>query len=102
LPGALRSISPDGPFRVEPQHPVPDDLQPDPADPRRLGPHPAIRNHRKRKQPTHLLRVPTVPRKAAKIVTTQIGPKLDGCRHGNPPLVFHGESRQRPQGNPPA
>lgn len=30
-------------FRVEPQHPVPHDLQPDPADPRRIGRNPLLK-----------------------------------------------------------
>lgn len=87
-------------FRVEAQHPVPDDLQPDTADPRCLGPRPALRDHRQCQQPTHLLCVPTVPRQPAQIVAAQIIPKPDCRRHGKPPLVFRGESRQRAHGNP--
>jgi hypothetical protein len=43
-----------GPMGVEPDHPVPHRLQPDPADPRRPGPRAAIVDLGQRQQPAAL------------------------------------------------
>ena len=58
-------------FGVEAHHPVPHDLQPDPADPRRLRPAPAIADRRQRQQPPNLLRVPAGSGQPTQIITVK-------------------------------
>ena len=86
-------------FGVEAHHPVPHDLQPDPADPRRLRPGPAIADRRQRQQPPNLLRVPAGSGQPPQIITSEVTSKLDRRRHGKPSPVFHDESRRDCLGN---
>jgi hypothetical protein len=61
LAGVPGSLAIDQTFRaasVEPHNPVPDSLQPNAADPRRLGPGAAIVDLGERQQPPTLSRIP--------------------------------------------
>ena len=51
-----------GSLSIEPQHPVPNRLQPDAADPRRFVSRAAIVNHRQRQQTSNLVRMPAQTR----------------------------------------
>jgi hypothetical protein len=79
-----------GPMGIEPHHPVPRRLQPDPADPRRLAPRATIVDLGQRRQPAAL---PSVagrfgqsPQPGCIIVCA----KLDPWAHGEPPARQHG------------
>ena len=52
-------------FRVEPQHPVPNNLQPDIADTRRIASTAAIVDLRQSQQPTGLSRIPRASRQTS-------------------------------------
>jgi hypothetical protein len=64
-------------FRVEPQHPVPDDLQPDIADTRRVPATAAIIDLRQSQKPTGLSRILRASRQTSKIRTSKVGSERD-------------------------
>ena len=72
-------------LRVEPDHPVANDLKANATKPRRLRPRPAIVDRRERQKPPHLIAIPAVPRQPSQIVTREIASNLDRRRHGKPP-----------------
>ena len=64
------------PLGVEAHNPVPDDLQPDATDPRRLRPGAAVPDRRKRQQPPNLLRVPTGAGQPTQVIASEVVSKL--------------------------
>ena len=64
-------------FRVEPQHPVPDDLQPDIADTRRVTATAAIIDLRQSQKPTGLSRILRPSRQTSQIRTSKVGSERD-------------------------
>ena len=61
VPGALPSIRPSGPSALNAQHPVPHDLQPDPADARRIAAIAAVIDHGQSQQAAGLIGIPRTP-----------------------------------------
>ena len=90
LPWRLPVEQPVRAGRVELHHPVPDDLQRDPADPRRLRPACAIIDRRQREQTPRLCAVLRATGGAPHGEGVEIGTKRD--RHGKPQSVCHLES----------
>ena len=82
------------PCRVEPQHPVPNDLQADIADPSGITAAAAIVDRRQRLQPTCLLRILRSSCQPPQICTSEVGPKRYRSCHREHPAVRHGESHQ--------
>ena len=66
-------------IRVEPQHPVPNDLQPDIADTSRVAPTAAIVDLRKSQQAAGLSRIIRTARQASQIRTSEVASKRDRC-----------------------
>ncbi len=75
---------------VEGEHPVPDRLQPDPADLRRLASGPAVINCRECQQAPGLIRIVRSLRQPVHSQRAVIPSKPNRSRHGNPPLGRHG------------
>src|ERR1700730_9655615 len=108
-PGALRAISPSGPWAgdqptgpwgVDLDPPPPNVLQGPPADRRRLGPpRPAIDSGQGQKT-ARLRRILCTPCNSAQARRIKISPQRD--RHGEPPSFATLESDSRRSGNPPA
>ena len=73
------------PLRVEPQHPVPDDLLPDITDARCLAAAAAIVDHRQCQQPTCLLRILRSSCQPPQITASEVRAKRDRCCHGGHP-----------------
>ena len=73
-------------FRVEPQHPVANDLHRHPACLGRTCPARAIVDHRKCQQPTDLTRVFALTRKLAQHRPIIVPSQWDRLTHGEPPL----------------
>ena len=77
-----RRLAVDQPFRppgIEPHHPIPHRLQPDPADPSRPGPRAALGDLGQRQQPSALPRVAgrfgQCPKPGRVIVPTKLDPR---------------------------
>ena len=77
---------PGRPLSVEGQHPIPNRLKTNAADPRRLGPRDPVIDRRQRQQPTRLAGVLRPPRQPAQANTVVIPAKPKRSRHGNPHL----------------
>jgi hypothetical protein len=73
------------PVGIEPQYPITDRLQPDPADPRRVGTRATIVNLGKRQQAPHLLRLARLLRRSPQRRPVEITPQANWSRHGKPP-----------------
>jgi len=73
-PGALRSIRPSGPASLKPQHPVPNYLQTDIADPRGITATATIADRRQCQQAT---RLPSRPAFAVPVAAVQGPVKSD-------------------------
>ena len=86
LAGRLAVDQTGRPLGVEAHNPVPDDLQPDATDPRRLRPGAAVPDRRKRQQPPNLLRVPTGAGQPTQVIASEVVSKLECSRHGKPRL----------------
>ena len=99
LAGGLAVDQPAGTLGVEPQHPVPDDLQRHPADPGRLGPRRPVVDGRQRQQAAGLRGILGLPRRGPQVGGVEIAPQRDG--HGEPPPFAILESESRRPGNPP-
>jgi hypothetical protein len=80
------------PFRVEPRYPVSDNLQPDAADPRRVGARATFVNDRQSQQATRLVRVARLSRKQTKITCCEVPAEREGGGHGEHPAGHHGEN----------
>ena len=79
----LQTVSP---FRVEAQHPVPDDLQPDTCKTRRIRTTMTVVNHRKRQKTAALRPIPAPLRKTKKTSPIKISTQRKGNSHDNPPI----------------
>ena len=90
-----------GPAGVEAQNPVSDRLQTDTADLRRRLPRTTIVNHRKRQQPTNLVRIATQPGQPSKTGPVKIVSKPNRRCHRKPPTARDVESDHSRFGNPP-
>ena len=75
------------PFRIEAQHPVPDDLQPDTCKTRRIRTTMTVVNHRKRKQATGLRSIPAPLSQTAQLLSIKIVPQRDRWPHTDPPIA---------------
>src|SRR4029078_12554177 len=73
------------PMRVEAQHPVPDNLEPDPANLRRLGARRAIIDRRKSQKPTGLGAVFGLPCQTAELGRIEVTAEAYGNPHDEPP-----------------
>jgi hypothetical protein len=82
------------PFRIEPQYPVPHDLQTNIADARGIAAARAVVDRSQRQQPTRLLGVLRTSRQATHLRSTEVQSKRYRCGHGGHPAVRHGESHQ--------
>ena len=78
------------PLRVEPHHPVANDLKRHPANLRRLGTARAVVNRRKGQKPSGLRPILRSFRRHPQRPCVIISPKTNRRRHGEPPLVRHG------------
>src|SRR5271170_2963237 len=74
-------------LRVELDHPVANDLQPDAADLRRLSARGAVVNRRKSQQSARLRPVLRPFRRRPQPTRAIIIPKTNCCRHGEPPAI---------------
>ena len=94
---------PGGTPGVEAQNPVADGLQPDPADPRRIGAGPPVADLRKREKPARLRRVLRALREPSQSRPVEIIPKRNRSSHGEPPYGPPHKFRfSRPWEIPPA
>src|SRR5437763_11493797 len=73
-------------FLVEPQHPVPNDLQTDIADPRSITATAAIIDRSQRQQPARLLRILGPACQPPQIRTSEVRPERYRCCHDEIPL----------------
>src|SRR5215207_1641153 len=90
LAGVPRGLAVDQALRaasVELHNPVPKGLQPDAADPRRLGPGAAVVDLGQRQQPPTLTRVPGRFRQAPKLGCVIDRTKCNPWPHGEPPFA---------------
>src|SRR5918995_3264237 len=90
LAGVPRGLAVDQALRaasVELHNPVPKGLQPDAADPRRLGPGAAVVDLGQRQQPPTLTRVPGRFRQAPKLGCVIVRTKCNPWPHGEPPFA---------------
>ena len=83
--------------RVELEHPVANDLQPDAAD---LGARGPVVNRRKSQQSARLRPVLRSFRRRPKRSRVIVIPKTNRCRHGEPPSARHGQTNFSRFGNP--
>lgn len=88
------------PALIEPQHPVADGLQPNPADPRRFRPPPAVINHRQGQKPTRLIGVLGRSRQPPQGPDAKIPSQADCCSHGEPPPFATGSQKSARLGIP--
>src|SRR3984957_773936 len=88
-------------LRVELDHPVANDLQPDAPDPRRLSARGAVVNRRNSQKPARLRPVLRPFRRRPQPGRAIIIPKTNCCRHGEPPAVRPGRTNFSRFGNPP-
>lgn len=72
---------------VEPNHPVPHDLQCHVAEQRGFRAAAAIIDHCPRKHATRLRRILAASREAAQSGCIEVRTKSDGVRHGEPPVL---------------
>jgi hypothetical protein len=79
-------------MRVEPQHPVSDNLEPNPADLGRFAPRSAIVDRRQSEKPARLRTIFRAFRDSPKSYRIKIIPKPNRCRHDEHPRVRHVES----------
>jgi len=96
----LTVAQPVRPLGVEPDHPVPHDLQRHVAEQRGLRAAAAIIDHCQRKQATRLRRILAAPRKAPKSRSREVRAKGDGIRHGEPPVLTSMNHICAASGNP--
>src|SRR4029077_120134 len=71
---------------VEPQHPIPDDLKPDPADLRCLRALRTVIDRRKSQKPPGLRPILRLPRQATQLHRLEIPAQRYRNRHGEPPM----------------
>jgi hypothetical protein len=81
-------------FVVEPQHPVPNDLQTDIADPRSITATAAIIDRSQRQQPARLLRILGPACQPPQIRTSEVRPERYRCCHDEIPLFAMVKSHQ--------
>ena len=87
VPGSLAVDQAVRAARVEPHNPVPKGLQPNAADPRRLGPGATIIDLGSCQQPPTLTRVPGRSRQAPKLGGVIVRTKCNPWPHGEPPFA---------------
>src|ERR1035438_4522485 len=80
--------------RIEPHHPVPDDLQRHPANPRRLGAGRPIVNGRQRQKPPSLRAILRLPRERAQLRCLEVPAQRYWNRHDEPPSFATSESER--------
>jgi hypothetical protein len=80
---------------VEPQHPVPHNLEPDPAELGRFTPCTAMVNRRQSEKPARLRRIFRAFRERPNSNRVKIIPNPDRCRHDEYPCVRQDESNFR-------
>ena len=71
--------------RIEPDHPIPDDLESDTAELCRLAARPTVIDHRQSKKPSGLRAVFRLLRKPAQLGSVEIPTQGNRNRHGEPP-----------------
>jgi hypothetical protein len=98
--GGLLVDQPGRPRGVEAQHPVPHHLERYPTEARRVAATTAVVDRRQRQQTPRLIGVIRPLRKPAQRRPVIVLSKRDWRGHGKPPVVCHGESQNRPRGNP--
>ena len=74
------------PFRIEAQHPVPDDLQTHTRKARRIRTTMTVVDHRKRQKATALRPVPAPLRNTTKTSRSEISTQRKRSSHNNPPI----------------
>lgn len=74
-----------GAFRIEREHPIPNRLEPDAADPRRVRPAAAIINLGQGKKATALSRILRRLGKPPQIIRTETVPQANRCPNREPP-----------------
>jgi hypothetical protein len=79
---------PSRPFSIEPQHPIPDHLQPDTADPRRIRARAAIINRGQGEKAAALSRILRRLGQSPQTRTIKVFPQTNRCTHGEPPRLF--------------
>ena len=75
-------------FAIKPQHPIPDHLEPNPADPRRIRPRRAIIDFGQGKKAAALCRILRGLGQSPQTRTIKVFPQSNRCTHGEPPRLF--------------
>jgi len=73
------------PSRIEPDHPIPDNLESDTAELRRFAARPTVIDRRKSQKPSGLRTVFRLLRKPAELGSVEIPTQGNRNRHGEPP-----------------
>ena len=80
---------PVGAIGIETDHPIPDDLQTDTADPSRIATRPSLVNDGQSQEPPRLVGITRLACQTAQIINVKVSSKRNRCGHVEHPAVQH-------------